>query len=103
MLVDENARAGGSLSYACGGSQVAATSLTSCSSEARDIAGVADAHRHLRRWATTPTIGSPLVDARRMTKCAPASVVVAAGAFEQPAVFRNNDLPGVMLASARSD
>ena len=27
-------------------------------------------------------------------------MVVATGAFEQPAVFRNNDLPGVMLASA---
>ena len=28
------------------------------------------------------------------------SVVVASGAFEQPAVFRYNDLPGIMLASA---
>jgi len=28
------------------------------------------------------------------------SVVVATGVFEQPAVFRNNDLPGVMNASA---
>src|SRR5262249_31712329 len=26
--------------------------------------------------------------------------IVAAGAFEQPAVFGNNDLPGVMLATA---
>ena len=28
------------------------------------------------------------------------AMLVAAGCFEQPAVFRNNDLPGVMLASA---
>jgi NADPH-dependent 2,4-dienoyl-CoA reductase/sulfur reductase-like enzyme len=28
------------------------------------------------------------------------AVIVASGAYEQPAVFRNNDLPGVMLASA---
>jgi sarcosine oxidase subunit alpha len=28
------------------------------------------------------------------------SVVVASGAYEQPAIFRNNDLPGIMLASA---
>jgi len=28
------------------------------------------------------------------------SVIVAQGAYEQPAVFRGNDLPGVMLASA---
>ena len=28
------------------------------------------------------------------------TVIVATGAYEQPAVFRNNDAPGVMLASA---
>ncbi|MGQ0656442.1 MAG: 2Fe-2S iron-sulfur cluster-binding protein, partial [Betaproteobacteria bacterium] len=41
----------------------------------------------------------PLVDANRMTKMRAKAVVVCTGAFEQPAVFRNNDLPGVMLAS----
>jgi sarcosine oxidase subunit alpha len=34
-----------------------------------------------------------------MTKMRARSVVLASGAIEQPAVFRNNDLPGVMLAS----
>ena len=34
-----------------------------------------------------------------MIKLRAGSVVVAQGAFEQPAVFRNNDLPGVMHAS----
>ena len=43
----------------------------------------------------------PLVDAEtHRPRCAPRAVVVATGAFEQPAVFRNNDLPGIMLASA---
>ncbi|MFN3987674.1 MAG: FAD-dependent oxidoreductase [Rhodocyclaceae bacterium] len=42
----------------------------------------------------------PLVDRHRLTKMRARTVVVATGAFEQPAVFRNNDLPGVMLASA---
>jgi sarcosine oxidase subunit alpha len=42
----------------------------------------------------------PLVSAERMLKMRAGSVVVASGAFEQPAVFHNNDLPGVMLASA---
>jgi sarcosine oxidase subunit alpha len=42
----------------------------------------------------------PLVSADRMLKMRAGSVVVASGAFEQPAVFHNNDLPGVMLASA---
>lgn len=35
-----------------------------------------------------------------LIKMSALSVVVASGVFEQPAVFRNNDLPGVMNASA---
>jgi len=35
----------------------------------------------------------------RLTKMRAKAVVFAGGAIEQPAVFRNNDLPGVMLAS----
>lgn len=41
-----------------------------------------------------------LVDEQRMTKLRARSVVLATGALEQPAVFGNNDLPGVILASA---
>jgi sarcosine oxidase subunit alpha len=41
-----------------------------------------------------------LVDDRRLTKMRAKAVVFASGVIEQPAVFRNNDLPGVMLASA---
>ena len=41
-----------------------------------------------------------LVDATRMTKMRAKAVVFATGVIDQPAVFRNNDLPGVMLASA---
>ncbi len=37
---------------------------------------------------------------RRLYKVRAVRVVVAAGAFEQPLIFRNNDLPGVMLAGA---
>ncbi len=40
-----------------------------------------------------------LSDAARLTKMRAKAVVFATGAIEQPAVFRNNDLPGVMLAS----
>ena len=40
-----------------------------------------------------------LVDDEKLTKLRAGSVVVASGVYEQPAVFRNNDLPGVMLAS----
>ncbi len=41
-----------------------------------------------------------LLDQRRLTKLRAKSLVVATGCFEQPAVFQNNDLPGVMLGSA---
>ncbi len=37
---------------------------------------------------------------RRLHKIRARACIVATGAFELPAVFRNNDLPGVMLASA---
>ncbi|CAH2601095.1 Sarcosine oxidase alpha subunit [Rhodovastum atsumiense] len=36
----------------------------------------------------------------RLNKVRAGAVVVATGAHEQPAVFRNNDLPGIMLGSA---
>jgi sarcosine oxidase, subunit alpha len=42
----------------------------------------------------------PLINPDYMTKMRAKTVIVASGAYEQPAVFRNNDLPGVMLASA---
>jgi sarcosine oxidase subunit alpha len=44
-----------------------------------------------------------LADAARLTKMRTKAVVFATGVIEQPAVFRNNDLPGVMLASAASN
>jgi sarcosine oxidase subunit alpha len=41
-----------------------------------------------------------LVAPECLVKVRARSVIVAQGAWEQPAVFRNNDLPGIMLASA---
>jgi sarcosine oxidase subunit alpha len=40
-----------------------------------------------------------LASPTHMTKMRARAVVLATGVIEQPAVFRNNDLPGVMLAS----
>ena len=42
----------------------------------------------------------PIVHGNRLTKLRAKAVVLATGCVEQPMVFRNNDLPGVMLASA---
>jgi sarcosine oxidase subunit alpha len=41
-----------------------------------------------------------IVRGRRLYKLRADRVVLATGALEQPAIFRNNDLPGVMLGSA---
>ena len=41
-----------------------------------------------------------IVRERRLYKLRADRVVLATGALEQPAVFRNNDLPGIMLGSA---
>jgi sarcosine oxidase subunit alpha len=42
----------------------------------------------------------PIIIGNRMVKLRAGEVIVATGAIEQPAVFRNNDLPGIMLGSA---
>ena len=42
----------------------------------------------------------PLVGPNKLIHLQAGAVIFATGLMEQPAVFRNNDLPGVMLASA---
>ncbi|MGH8504008.1 MAG: 2Fe-2S iron-sulfur cluster-binding protein [Gammaproteobacteria bacterium] len=42
----------------------------------------------------------PVIRGNRLYKARAREVILATGAMEQPAVFRNNDLPGVMLGSA---
>jgi sarcosine oxidase subunit alpha len=99
ILAEESARPGGSLTYARGGSHDAMGKLGMLLQEARTLqtlqirTGTWAAGYYADYWV-------PLIDARRMTKVRARAVIVASGVFEQPAVFRNNDLPGVMLASA---
>ena len=50
--------------------------------------------------AGLPTTGLSIVQANRFYKLRAKAVVMATGSLEQPAVFRNNDLPGVMMGSA---
>ncbi|TGS17086.1 FAD-dependent oxidoreductase [Mesorhizobium sp. M2E.F.Ca.ET.209.01.1.1] len=42
----------------------------------------------------------PLIQGNRLHRTRAREVILATGAIEQPAVFRNNDLPGIMLGSA---
>ena len=99
ILADENARPGGSLMYARGGSDAALGQLGMLLQEARAMPAL---QIRSSTWAAGCYADHwvPLVEARRMTKVRARAVVMAGGVFEQPAVFRNNDLPGVMLASA---
>jgi len=99
VLVDENAKVGGSGLYQLGGDQAQAAA-------ARDLVQRVRAHPSIRVFESTLAAAwyadqwIPLVDADKLSKMRAGATVVASGAFEQPAVFRNNDLPGVMLASA---
>jgi sarcosine oxidase subunit alpha len=98
-LVEENPALGGSGLFNVGadaaGREAAADLVRRVLAEPRITVMTATAAvgAYADRWIA-------LADGARMTKLRARSVVLAAGAYEQPAVFRNNDLPGVMLASA---
>jgi sarcosine oxidase subunit alpha len=98
-IVDENRQLGGSLGY----------------NRAGDSSVVAQLDRLLGKVASLPNItviaGAyaagyypdhliPIVGDAGINKVRAKAVIVASGAFEQPPVFRYNDLPGVMLGSA---
>jgi sarcosine oxidase subunit alpha len=99
ILVDENRQIGGSLSYDLAGEQTATDTLNTLQAAVEsnpNIRVISDAYAggyygdHL----------VPVVEKSGITKVRAQTVIVAAGVFEQPPVFRYNDLPGVMLGSA---
>ncbi len=100
VLVDENTRAGGTLTYAKSANEGGRELLD-------DLLGKVKSNLNIDFRPDTTVAAHfedhwvPLVCMEGgMTKMRAKSVVVAGGAMEQPAVFRNNDLPGVMLGSA---
>jgi len=99
LAVDENARPGGSLGFARAGGDEALTRLNQLLDRAQALpnieirSGTCAAGYYTDHWVS-------LVDTQRMIKMRARSVIFASGVFEQPAIFRNNDVPGVMLASA---
>ena len=98
LLVDENQAPGGSGLYARGGDPGAADTLA--------LLGRVRAQPRIRLLMQAYAAGYyadhwvPLVTRECMIKVRARSIVIAQGGWEQPAVFRGNDLPGVMLASA---
>ncbi len=101
LLVDENPVLGGALTYARfdGEGAMAGTTLA-------DMAAKVEAHAGIRVMTGATAQGLfadnwlPVIQGNRMFKVRARAVVVATGSMEQPPVFRHNDLPGVMLASA---
>ena len=99
VVVDENARSGGSASYQLGGSAATLESL-------RELQTTVAAEPLIRVLTDTTAVGYyadhwvALIDAQCMTKLRAKAVVVASGAFELPAVFRHNDIPGIMTGGA---
>jgi sarcosine oxidase subunit alpha len=99
LLADENASLGGSGLYARGGQSEGAD-------RTRALIERVCAHARIRVLTSAYAAGYyadlwvPLVTRECMVKVRARSIVVAQGAWEQPVVFRGNDLPGVMLASA---
>ena len=101
VLVDENAALGGALLHGrfdAGGVRTADTRTA--------LAGEVEADERISVMTETACLGwyadnwLPLVRGNRLYKLRTKALVVATGCLEQPLVFRNNDLPGVMLASA---
>ena len=97
LLVEETARAGGSGFYVRGGGVFDA--------RVRQLVQLVLNHPRIQFLAQTFASGYyadlwvSLVTRARLIKARARAVIIAQGAFEQPAVFRGNDLPGVMLAS----
>jgi sarcosine oxidase subunit alpha len=101
VVVDENPHPGGTLRYQWGSDPTARAPETLQSLLERAAAlpsleirtGTQAVGYYADRWIA-------LVDEERLTRMRAKSVVLASGSCELPAVFRHNDLPGVMLASA---
>jgi len=99
LVVDEMTRAGGSLTWQWAGDPIYQRLVQLLVSQA-------ERHDRIRFRLSTQAAGwysdhwVALVDQQRLTKLRAKALVVASGCCEQPAVFQNNDLPGVLLGSA---
>jgi sarcosine oxidase subunit alpha len=99
LVVEELSRPGGSLAWQWTNDQVARAHLDR-------LLAQANALPNLEIRCSTQAAGCyadhwiALVDERRLTKLRAKTLLTASGCYEQPAVFGNNDLPGVMLGSA---
>ena len=101
LLVDENRLPGGSLCYArfdADGTHAAAVRA--------ELVAAVEANDNIRLMTEATVNGwftdnwLPIIKGNRLHKTRARECVLAVGSIEQPAIFRNNDLPGAMLGSA---
>ncbi|HEY3300630.1 MAG TPA: FAD-dependent oxidoreductase [Methylophilaceae bacterium] len=99
ILVDENRQLGGSLGYNRAGESSVVAQLDGLLAK---VASLSNIKIISAAYAAGyyPDHLVPIVSDAGINKVRAKSVIVASGAFEQPPVFRYNDLPGVMLGSA---
>ncbi len=99
VVVDENQQVGGALSYDYAGSDDSTKLLADLLSQIQALPNIKLLNSTYAAGYYTDHL-IPLVSEAGLIKMRAKAVIVASGAFEQPIVFRNNDLPGVMLGSA---
>ena len=101
LLVEENPVLGGSLTYARFGADAG-----DAASKRAELIEKIEAQPNIEVMTAAVCNGwfgdnwLPVIRGNRMYKMRAKEVVFACGSLEQPAQFRNNDLPGVMMGSA---
>ena len=98
MLVDENPHIGGSLDYQFANVPDADKERQRLKNEVLAADNI-EVHVNAEASGYYRDLWVPVTTPDGIIKVRSKSVIVAGGVFEQPAVFRNNDVPGVMLAS----
>ncbi|WP_095097210.1 2Fe-2S iron-sulfur cluster-binding protein [Pseudomonas sp. Irchel 3A5] len=101
LLIEQQPILGGSLTYA-------RFDIDGQRSEQlrRELVEAVEHHTNIRvlkqatcnAWFTDNYL--PVIQGERMYKVRASQCLIASGSFDQPVIFRNNDLPGVMLTSA---
>ena len=101
ILIEEGAALGGSLIYARFGADTG-TVRNLREHLVCEVASLPNVTIHARARAQGLFADNwlPFIKGNRLYKARAKSVVIATGSTEQPLVFRNNDLPGVMMGSA---
>ncbi|MBH3470616.1 2Fe-2S iron-sulfur cluster-binding protein [Pseudomonas putida] len=101
LLIEQQPILGGSLSYARFDIE-----NNRADTLRRELINAVEGHANIQvlkkatcnAWFTDNYL--PVIQGKRMYKVRATQCLIASGSFDQPVIFRNNDLPGVMLSSA---